>query len=327
MKMLCIATKVQLTCKNTRCGYIHYSKPPAQASIGIEGAMSRERSTDYAVNVLWVLGFLSVGDGCTEATRLLGFLGLPNDTTMESRSFTIIEDRLSPYIAKLTDAVLHENLSEEVRRSTTPNNFELWRQAQLGLLELDRDKYPTIRAGYDMAWQQQNSGNKYSSASGHALFMGGLTRKPVSLVIKSKICNVCSAWQKKDKNKPDAGPPPPHTCWKNHEGSSGSMEPQACLEMTIDLFEKKQCCLGLVCIDDDASTRSMLKWSNEDWMKNNNTTEKPTIVISKGPNKGKQQPRPNKGRLPGHIPEPIFYWRATRAPEAACCQETDAQQE
>jgi hypothetical protein len=57
---------------------------------------------------------------------------------------------------------------------------------------------------------------------------------------------------------------------------------------------------------DDASTRSMLKWSNEDWMKNNNTTEKPTTLITKGPNKGKLQARPNKGRLPSRIPEPRF---------------------
>jgi hypothetical protein len=66
------------------------------------------------VNVLWVLGFITVGNGCTEAARLLGLLGLPNDTTMESRSFTIIEERLGPYIVKLTNAIILENLTEEV---------------------------------------------------------------------------------------------------------------------------------------------------------------------------------------------------------------------
>jgi hypothetical protein len=78
--------------------------------------------------------------------------------------------------------------------------------------------------------------------------------------------------------------------------------------MTLDLFDNyKCCCIGLICIDDDARTRSMLKWSNEDWMKNNNTTDKPMAPITKGPNKGKLQPRPNnRGRLSGHIPEPSF---------------------
>jgi hypothetical protein len=45
-----------------------------------------ERTTDYAVNVLYVLGFMSMGDAHTEAGRLLGLLGLPNDTTMERES-------------------------------------------------------------------------------------------------------------------------------------------------------------------------------------------------------------------------------------------------
>ena len=41
-------------------------------------------------------------------------------------------------------------------------------------------------------------------------------------------------------------------------------------------------------------------------MSNNNTTELPKVPISKGKNKGKLQDRPDKGRLPAHIPEPKF---------------------
>ena len=43
------------------------------------------RITDFAVNVLCVLGFLSSGDGGTEAARLLGMLGIANDATMEAQ--------------------------------------------------------------------------------------------------------------------------------------------------------------------------------------------------------------------------------------------------
>jgi hypothetical protein len=43
-----------------------------------------ERIMDQALNVLYVLGFITMGDGHTEAARLLGFCGLPNDTTMKS---------------------------------------------------------------------------------------------------------------------------------------------------------------------------------------------------------------------------------------------------
>jgi hypothetical protein len=57
-------------------------------------------------------------DGCTEAGRLLGLLGLPNDTTMESRSFTIIEERIGPAIRNITNNILHENLINEVKLCT-----------------------------------------------------------------------------------------------------------------------------------------------------------------------------------------------------------------
>jgi hypothetical protein len=84
------------------------------------------------------------------------------------------------------------------------------------------------------------------------------------------------------------------------------MEPQACLEMRVDMFERKLCCVHMICIDDDASTRSMLKRSNADYMANTNTTTMPMSFIAKGPNEGKLQPCPDKGRLPACIPEPIF---------------------
>jgi hypothetical protein len=41
-------------------------------------------------------------------------------------------------------------------------------------------------------------------------------------------------------------------------------------------------------------------------MLNDNTNEPPKIAITRGDNKGKLQPRPNKGKLPRHIPEPLW---------------------
>jgi hypothetical protein len=305
VETLCVASIVSITCKNKSCAYVHYTTA-AKAKIGCQDAPSRARSTDSAINVLYVLGFISVGDGCTEAARVLGLLGLPNDTTMESRSFTYIEERISPYIHQLTDAILHENLSNEVRLSVDdPVEFQHWTKAQLeGALPLSARMYPKLSASFDMAWQQRNSGNRYNSASGHALFVGGKTRLPISYILKSKLCCYCRAWSK--RHDPAIDPSPPHNCKMNHEGSSGAMEAQSCLDMTIALYDNKQVVIDVICIDDDASTRSMLKWSNADYMKNHNTSSPPTAPISKGPNKGKQQVRPDKGKLPPHIPEPSF---------------------
>jgi hypothetical protein len=85
---------------------------------------------------------------------------------------------------------------------------------------------------------------------------------------------------------------PLHYCIKNHEGMSGvngGSSAQACLDMTVDLYDDKLCSISSICIDDDASTRSMMKWSNADWMKNNNTIELPQSAITRGPNKDKMQ--------------------------------------
>jgi hypothetical protein len=229
---------------------------------------------------------------------------------MERRSFGMMEERMAPVIKALSEEILLANLMEEVKRSSVkhPNEFDLWNQSVEGSIVLDRCNYPKLRVSFDMAWQQRNSGNRYASQSGHALFVGGFTRKPIAFALKSKLCNFCKAWSK--KHPPIAGEEvleaPPHTCYCNHTGSSGAMEPLACLDLTIQVYREFFCCIDLICADDDSSTRALLKWSNADYMKNNNTTTPPLVEISKGPNKGKPHPRPDRGRLPPDIPEPSF---------------------
>jgi hypothetical protein len=146
-----------------------------------------------------------------------------------------------------------------------------------------------------MAWQQRNSGHKYASPSGHALLVAAKSRKPIALVIKSKLCNYCSSFVKQN---PDCeGEVPPHDCPKNHFGTSGAMEPQACLEMVTLVFDNHKCVVKYICINDDSLTRAKVKWSNADYMLNNNTTILPQVPISKGDRKGQLQDRPDKGGL------------------------------
>jgi hypothetical protein len=89
----------------------------------------------------------------------------------------------------------------------------------LGPLPVER--MPHLDASYDMAWQQKGSGHQYNSQSGHGTLFGRYTRKIVGLVIKSKLCSFCNAFAKKN---PGVEAVPDHPCWKNHTGSSGSME-------------------------------------------------------------------------------------------------------
>jgi hypothetical protein len=63
MTTLCLASTLTVACTNEVCGYIHVMSDAAKAEIGDQSRASRNRSTNYAINVLWVLGFISVGDG------------------------------------------------------------------------------------------------------------------------------------------------------------------------------------------------------------------------------------------------------------------------
>jgi hypothetical protein len=79
---------------------------------------------------LYVLGIISNGSGSVEAGRLLGLLGLPNDTTMETRSFGTIEERIAPHIWQLYQDILAENLEAEVKASNSLEKFTLWKESK-----------------------------------------------------------------------------------------------------------------------------------------------------------------------------------------------------
>jgi hypothetical protein len=78
VRTICLASTWSVSCKDEACNFVLHSPGPAATTIHVADNDNFERSSDYAVNVLYVLGFISMGDGCSEAARLLGLLGLPN---------------------------------------------------------------------------------------------------------------------------------------------------------------------------------------------------------------------------------------------------------
>jgi hypothetical protein len=197
---VCIATNIDLICNNQECSYVCSFARPAPTTMHLDCGDKYERMTNFAVNVLYVLGSISVGDGHTEAGRLLGLLGLPNDTTMMNRSFGIIEERIAPFVAKLCGDIIRENLDEEARLSMTEFDFNNWKRWKLegcvGLMPSDR--LPQLDACYDMAWQQKGSGHVYNSQSGHGSLFGRYSCKIIGLVIKSKLCCLCATLEEED---------------------------------------------------------------------------------------------------------------------------------
>ena len=136
--------------------------------------------TDYTLNVLYVIGFISIGDSHMEAGSLLSLCGLPNDTTMDSTSFTIIKERIGPFICELGDEIIQNNLIEEVHLSMeADNNLDYFPISKAALTDdtviLDHIKLPKIDGSYDMAWQQKGSGHQYNSQPGHGSMFGSLS--------------------------------------------------------------------------------------------------------------------------------------------------------
>jgi hypothetical protein len=223
LQTVTLATSLVFKCCSEVCSYIDYGCSPAPALLPQYQEDNRERNTDYALNILYVVGFIANGDGPREASRLLGMLGLPNnDTTMESRSFGTIEDRIAPIVWDLFNQILLENLTEEIKASVDESAFNLWQQSidKSNQFTLEVNNYPKVCVSYDMGWNQR--GKMMNSPSGHAFLVGKYTRKAIMGEIKCKLCSFCESWQRKiTKGSIAQGTPVgEHWCLKNHEGAS-----------------------------------------------------------------------------------------------------------
>jgi len=172
--------------------------------------------------------------------------------------------------------------------------FDLWKEKKL-----QPQQQPQIEASGDMGWQGKGSGRSHASLSGHAALVASKTRKPASRTTLAKCCGFCRSFHKR---RPVEEQPPEHECVKNHDGSSGSMEPKATAQMVVDLHRNHQVLVKTLTTDDDSSVKAKAKWSDADHMLNRGTTTKPTITNSKG----NEVERPDHGALPRDVPEPGF---------------------
>ena len=135
-----IASGTRIACTNKvgGCTYVA-AVPPGQANVPMgDGRINTGRNTDYAFNICFVLSFLQSGDGGTEAARVLGLCGLPNSTTMQSRTFGTIESTLYPVIEGITENILYCNLKAKVAlvlgdRGDADGNklYDLWIEKKL----------------------------------------------------------------------------------------------------------------------------------------------------------------------------------------------------
>ena len=303
-----LATKIELSCLDQKCSFVHHGQEPAPTKVHADNTDSYDRITDYAVNCIYVISFIASGDGPTEAEKLLGLLGMPNDTTMASTTFKKIENRIGPFIRELGEAILLENVKKEVKASVDASDYDQWQRSidpTIACPPLPVERYPVVDGSFDNGWQQKKSGHTHDSPSGHGLIFGFKTRLPLCYEIKSKLCDFCNHQKKKypDRTREEYNV---HDCCKNYEGSSGAMEALTCLELVTRLFDVYQVQIGRLCCDDDSSVRADCQWDNATYLRKYDLDVLPQVKITRGINKGKLQDRLDKGKLKEEINEPKF---------------------
>ena len=295
---VCMATKVQTRCSN--CS--------TQSSTDVQRttlpSTNWERTSDYAANCLFVLSMMLSGDGGTEATKIMGLLDLPRAQSMAKSNYQTLEDDVSTKIIAYTKELLEKNLMKEVLLWAKDNpEFDSvkWEDAWRNNKPIPFDDMPAITSSYDMGWQKRSSGRRYDSHSGHAAIVGSKTRKPIAVSVLSKFCRVCSQ-QNSDGAEDEQEP---HDCLINFDqnSSSGSMEPQALVNLSHELLDNYYCLLNTIVADDDSSVRAQMKWSNADWMIENETNQPPKIFNETTKTYSK---RPDHGKLRYPYPEPAF---------------------
>jgi hypothetical protein len=235
-----------------QCLHCEREKEAVPATTNFREESNKRRLTDCAANVLFVLGFLSVGDGGREVQRLLRLLDLPNLTSMETKTFMRIEKEIAPVIIAIAEEALQNNLISEVEASEeyypVGFDFEKWKEAVLS----KDDTYPKhlfapVRAGTDMGWQQRRTA--HDSLSGHAFLFGANTRLPVWWNIRCKSCRICTKYEGENDI-------PVYECTVNHEGSSKSMEPHSVVDMVTELFDGFKTFVRFLITDDDSTMKA-----------------------------------------------------------------------
>lgn len=109
-----------------------------------------------------------------------------------------------------------------------------------------------VVVSYDMGWQKRSSGRRYDSLSGVGAIVGSKTKKILSYGVKQKDCRKCTYY--KEKNKPV----PPHRCFRNHSGSSKSMESALASELLTKMERDDNVIVQQIIMDDDSTTFSRI---------------------------------------------------------------------
>ena len=252
-----------------------------------EAAKQSDHAFDHEVNIRAALAAFYTGTGGYDIGSVASFFGFPGGRAWE-RTFHRHSALVHKKIMEISSDVMKTAFKEEVVATIKEKlkgkytEDEINKHAKKFIDEKDEELPDEIRqvgiaVSYDMGWNKRSTGRIYDSLSGHGFIIGCRTGKVIGYGVSKKKCAKCRFINKNNLQENEA-----HLaiCNVNSTGSSGAMESQVALELTIKVFNESngRVYIEKIVSDDDSSMRAHLQNQSND----------------------------DKGKLPEEIPEPIF---------------------
>ncbi|CAH2088998.1 unnamed protein product [Euphydryas editha] len=183
------------------------------------------------VNQGAVTGALMIGSGKSNLNELLASIDL---LTITQFTYEKCHDEIATWWQLAAENSMQAAAQEETSKAISCGDV--------------KDGIPVLTVIADCCWSERSYQTNYSAASGVADIIGYRTGKVLYIGVKNKYCVVCARAAVKSVL------PASHKCFKNHTGSSTSMEQSVIVEGFKTSLARQNVIYGTLIADGDAST-------------------------------------------------------------------------
>ena len=158
----------------------------------------------WETNLAAVWGQMRTGVGHTPLAETMAVLGVQ---TMSKQSFMYTERKICEWWRDLFEQSMTSAGKEEREIAIANNSYH--------------QGVPAITVIVDGGWSKRTHKHSYNVKSGVAIIIGKATGKILYMGVRNKFCSICNQHPEQ---------PPPHTCFRNWNGSSAAMETDIIVE-------------------------------------------------------------------------------------------------
>ncbi|KAL4718598.1 hypothetical protein ACJJTC_018073 [Scirpophaga incertulas] len=192
---------------------------------------SKSSNSDMDINCGAVTGAMLTGFGRSNLNELLASMNLPIFT---QNIYSKCHDQVAKWWKEAAEESMQEAAKEEAAEAISCGEM--------------KDGIPVLTVIADCCWSKRSYKTNYSAMSGVAAIIGYKSGKVLYMDVKNKYCVMCARAAVKGE------PPANHECYKNHTGSSTSMEQSVIVEGFKTSIARQNVIYGTLIADGDAST-------------------------------------------------------------------------